>query len=151
MTAPPAAGKWVIDKSTSSFDDSSTVVLALKAENDIQGTVGDVRPKLIVRCQEHIKEVYVYTGNQPDVESGNYDGATVRMRFDSDPAITHNAGKSTDGEALFLEPSDKFIDMMLKHQKLVFGFTPYSSSPTEINFDLQGLSEAIGLLNDACN
>jgi len=148
-TQPPT-GKWTVTHDKSTFDDSTTVVLALDAEADISGQFGDVRPTLIVRCQEHQKEVYVVTHMQPDVESGNFDGATVRVRFDSDTAQSVNADKSTDGEALFLPNPQQYITTLLKHDRMMFGFTPFNESPKDMIFDLRGLSEAVKPLNDAC-
>lgn len=156
-TAPPKptatpnpAGKWTVLNKTSSFDDSTGVTLALDAENDISGPIGPVRPTLYVRCKEHAKDVFIHTDLQPDVESGNLDGATIRVRFDSDQAQTLNADKSTDGKALFFPEADPYIDAMLKHGRMVFGFTPYGVPPQEMTFDLHGLSEIIGPLNEAC-
>ncbi len=148
--APSASGKWVVTQDKSSFDDSTTVVLALDADADISGPLGDVRPTLVVRCKEHQKEIYVVTEMQPDVESDNLDGATVRLRFDSDAAQSVNTSKSTDGEALFLPNAQQYINALLKHEHMVFGFTPFNESPKEMTFDLRGLSEVIQPLNEAC-
>lgn len=151
VTAPPAAGKWVVNKSTSSFDDSPTIVLMLPAENEITDSLGNAAlPNLFLRCEEHVKEFYIHLDTRPDVEAGNLDGATVRMRFDSESAITENTSISTSGKAVFFEDTNRFIDLMLNHQKMAFEFTPFSSSPVETSFDLRGLSEAIAPLNEVC-
>jgi hypothetical protein len=147
---PNPIGKWVNKTNESSFDDSKTVTLLLDADNDIDGPSGSVRPTLIVRCQEHAKDVYVYTGMAPDVESGNLDGATVRTRFDKAPATSENTGQSTSNDSLFFLNADATINDLLKHDQMVFGFTPFSSAPVEATFDLRGLSEAIKPLNEAC-
>jgi type VI secretion system protein VasI len=147
---PNLLGKWTVTEDASSFDDSKTILLRLEAENQITGPSGDYLPTLLLRCNEKETEAYVHTGMAPDVESGNLDGATVRYRFDKEPAQTENAGQSTDGNALFFEDSQTVITTMLKHEKLVFGFTPYGVPPVEMTFDLRGLSEAIKPLNEAC-
>jgi type VI secretion system protein VasI len=122
----------------------------LDAENDIEGLSGSVRPSLIVRCREHTKDVYIYTGMAPDVESGNLDGATIRTRFDKDPATSENTGLSTSRDSLFFLNTEATIADLLKHEQMVFGFTPFGASPVEATFDLRGLSEAITPLNEAC-
>jgi type VI secretion system protein VasI len=147
---PSLAGKWISSAKASSFDDSKTVTLLLDAENDIEGPSGSVRPSLLVRCQEHAKDVFVYTGMAPDVESGNLDGATVRTRFDKDAATTENTNQSTSNDSLFFINPEATIADLLKHEQLVFGFTPYNASPVEATFDLRGLSEAIKPLNESC-
>src|SRR5205085_6612026 len=89
-TAPTATpnpiGKWRVSEEASSFDDSKVVVVKVSAEDEIQGPVESVSPSLVLRCQEGVKEAYIYTGMSPDVESGNLDGATIRFRFDKEPA-----------------------------------------------------------------
>lgn len=148
-TPAPAAGKWTVETDTSSFDDSQTVILALEAEEDIAGPIGAVRPALLLRCQEGVREAFIHTGMQPDVE-GLSDTVSIRYRFDQDSALPGQAGKSTDGTALFFQGPEEFIERMLKHERLVFGFTPFGAPPAEMTFDLRGLSEAIGPLNEAC-
>jgi type VI secretion system protein VasI len=147
---PPPTGKWVSDDKSSSFDDSKTVTLLLDAEDEIVGPSGSIRPSLLVRCREHEKDVYIYTGMAPDVESGNFDGATVRVLFDKEGALTKNAGQSTSRDSLFFPDPEETIAAMLKHERMVFGFTPFDASPVEMTFDLRGLSEAIKPLNEAC-
>jgi hypothetical protein len=74
----------------------------------------------------------------------------VRVRFDKDAAITKNADQSTDHTTLFFPDPEPTIASMLKHEQMIFGFTPFNSSPVEMTFDLRGLSELIGQVNEAC-
>jgi type VI secretion system protein VasI len=147
---PMPMGKWDVDHDTSSFDDSNTVVVRLDAEDDISGPYETYRPSIILRCQEKQTEAYINIGMQPDVEPDNYDGATFRYRFDKEPAKTDIASKSTDNLALFLDGPQTYIATMLKHDEMVFGFTPFNGSPVETTFDLRGLSEAIKPLREVC-
>ncbi|GER81114.1 conserved hypothetical protein [Candidatus Denitrolinea symbiosum] len=52
-------GKWKVSTSESEFDNSTTVVLALKAENYIEAWLDTPLPVLILRCKEKKMEVYV--------------------------------------------------------------------------------------------
>jgi type VI secretion system protein VasI len=148
-TPAPAMGKWMVENDTSSFDDSPTVILTLEAEEEIQGAVQASLPALILRCKEKVVEAYVFTGQIPDVE-GVSDTVSIRYRFDQGSALPGQADKSTDGEALFFQAPQEFIERMLEHERLVFGFTPFGAPPAEMTFDLRGLSEAIAPLNEAC-
>jgi hypothetical protein len=74
-------GKRRVTKSKSQFDDSPTVLLALKAENSIKGWLTTSIPTLFIRCQERRTEVFVATGTQASVESGALDLHTVRLRY----------------------------------------------------------------------
>jgi type VI secretion system protein VasI len=143
--------KWTIERSRSSFDDSPTVELQLEAETRISGWPGRVEtPALVLRCREHKTEAYVRTGMTPNVEYDRFNEATVRIRLDHDPATKLIASESTDHEALFLPEPIPLIRSLLKHERLTFGFTPFSSPPAETEFDLRGLTAAIVPLQEAC-
>lgn len=148
-TALPRFGQWDVLTDTSSFDDTQRVVLSLDAEQTIETGFGTQRPTLILRCQEGATEAYIVTGTPPDVEADNLDGATVRVRFDEEPAEILVMSKSTDDMALFFEDVT-IMDRMASHERLLFEFTPFNQSPTEVRFDLRGLPEAIVPLRAAC-
>jgi type VI secretion system protein VasI len=148
---PNPIGKWEQHQGTSSFDDSTTATILLEAEDDITGPLAQaVRPALIIRCQEKQLEAYVNTGMQPDVESGNFDGATVRLRIDQKEPQTLNMGKSTDGEALFFPDVTAIVKQLLAAERMAFEFTPFSANPAEMIFDVRGIQEAIKPVRAAC-
>lgn len=151
-TNTPDAGKWITDISTNSFDDSRTVVLLLDADNEIEGWLSTFLPGLILRCQEGRVEAYIHIGTQAEVElDSNFDNRpTVRLRFDSNEAITLRMDESTDGDALFFPQPQTTIDQLLVHDRLLFGFTPFNASAVEATFDLRGLSYVIQPLREAC-
>lgn len=154
VTPPPPTpnphGKWVAVVGTSRVDDSKTVTLTLDANETINGWPSKVvRPKLVLRCQEHRTDAYIETGMAADIEHG-VDGATVTLRFDRSKAFSIEAGRSTDNEALFLPNAVARIRQMAQGDRLLFRFTPYNSSPQETTFELTGLSAAIAPLEEAC-
>lgn len=150
FTPAPSVGKWLINKSKSSFDDSETVTLMLDADKSIKGWLDSYTPTLIVRCKERATEVYVVVGMQQATEKGNLDHTTVRVRFDNNTATTEQTSHSTDGKSLFFQHPFVMIDSLKKHSKLTFGFTPFNASPVETSFDLAGFSEAVKPLEKAC-
>lgn len=149
-TPLPAAGAWEVVNDTSSFDDSATVILLLDALDEIEGAFETTRPTLVLRCQEGQTEAYVVTDLAPDVEAGNLDGATVRLRFGAEAPETLVLSRSTDDKALFFERPAALIERMARHERLVFSFTPFSASPVETTFDLRGLPEVLPQLRAAC-
>jgi type VI secretion system protein VasI len=149
-TPKPSTGKWRTEFDTSSFDDSQTVILYLKAEKEISGWLTDYTPVLYIRCKEHELDLFIDVGMSQDVEYGATDYSTVRIRLDSEEAQTLKMGHSTDGESLFSLDPESWIEAMMHHDKMVFGFTPFNAPPVETNFDLRGLSEAIDPLLEAC-
>jgi type VI secretion system protein VasI len=86
----------------------------------------------------------------PNVEEGHFREATVRIRLDDDPAMKKLASQSTDSNALFFREPIPFIRLLLKRERMVFGFTPFNSPAVETEFGLDGLNEAIKPLREAC-
>ncbi|NLF01660.1 MAG: DUF4352 domain-containing protein [Anaerolineales bacterium] len=148
-TAAPT-GKWHVQYGQSPFDDSRTVVLTLRAEEEVQGWLTSDTPVLVLRCQEHEVDAYIDVGTQQDVEYGETDVSTVRVRFDHGTAQTLKMGQSTDGEALFFRNPASIIDVMTHHDQMVFGFTPFNAPPAQTYFDLRGLADAIKPLREVC-
>jgi type VI secretion system protein VasI len=145
-------GEWKIERDRSSFDDSPTVTLSLKALKPVSGWPGKIEfPVMVLRCREHKTEAYIRTNMVPNVEYGHASEATVRLRLDEDPATKVLASESTDHQALFFRDPIPFVRSILKHQELLFGFTPFNSPAVETVFFLDGLSEAIKPLREACH
>jgi type VI secretion system protein VasI len=148
----PATGGWVVSKSVSKMDDSQTVVLKLQASSPISGWPAKrVMPTLLLRCQEAEVSAFVNVGMRANVEAENLEGATVVVRFDKEPAKEFKLGHSTDGEALFFQDAEAVIFRMMRHETMLFRFTPFNSSPQETSFNLRGLRAVIKPLETACD
>lgn len=83
------------------------------------------------------------------VEYGT-DGATIRFRIDKKPAFKLRAGKSTDGEALFIPSAIDQLKKLMGGSILLFEFTPFNSSPQMTTFDINGINDAIKPVREAC-
>jgi type VI secretion system protein VasI len=149
-TVTSANSKWVVSSETSRIDDSKTVILRLQAENEITGWPRkSVTPSLVIRCKERHTDAYFVTGMSPMVEYGT-DGATITLRIDKSPAFKLQAGKSTDGEALFLPSAVSQIKRMTAGSSLLFEFVPFNSSPQMATFQIAGLADALKPVREAC-
>ncbi len=144
-------GKWQITTGKSDFDDSTTVVLSLVAENSIQAWLSTPTPNLIVRCQEKKLAIYVDVRTQINVEYGLNDAATVRVRFDNSPSTDLIADESTDGEGLFFRSPYDILWLIGNSSRMVFGFTPFNASPVVATFDLRGFTNIMKPLNQSCS
>lgn len=129
---------WVVHESKSPIDDSPSVIITRQAENGDQN--------LILRCKENKTDLYINTGDYlgDDSESGI-------VRFDSKEAQHQKFSLSTDNRAFFFDPSIKNIKTMMKSEKLAVRYWTYSSTSKTVIFKLDGLSEIIGPLREACH
>lgn len=71
----------------------------------------------------------------------DYDGTTIKARFDSDKAITFSCSSSSDGSSnvLFIDNVKKFMSNLKTHNKLVIEAEFYSEGLRQIEFNIQGL------------
>ena len=83
------------------------------------------------------------------VEYGT-DGATIRLRIDKKPAFKIHAGKSTDGEALFIPSAVAQLKKLMDGSTLLFEFTPFNSSPQMTTFNISGINEVIKPIRETC-
>jgi len=146
-------GKWRVSEDTSAFDDSPTVVLLLDSDNSVQTWLDVEVPTLVLRCKEKKLEAYINVDSQfaVEIDEDYNDSPTVRLRFDDDKAYEIRMHESTDGEAVFFPDGEGLIRRMETASTLVFGFTPFSASPVQANFDLRGLKNVIQPLWAACD
>ncbi len=150
-TVRAVAGRWKLTTGRSQIDDSPTVTLSLDANTKLIGSLGRAyRPTLFLRCLEGETEAYVVTGHSQHTESGNYDGATVTVRFDKEAAVTLNTNESTSGHAFFLPDPEGFMRRATMHRTMLFRFTPFSSSPQNISFNIAGLGSSLSRIAEAC-
>lgn len=150
INVPSSNSKWRLSTGTSKIDDSKTAFISLDAESSIKGWPNkEETPTLIIRCKEKKTEAYIATGMSPMVEYGT-DGASVRLRVDKKPVFKINAGKSTNGEALFIPSAIVQLKKMLDGSTLLFEFTPFNSSPQITTFNITGLKEAIKPIREIC-
>lgn len=78
------------------------------------------------------------------------DESTITLRIDKAPAFKLRAGKSTDGEALFLPAAVTQLKKLMGGSTLLFEFVPFNSSPQMTTFQIAGLGEAIKPVREAC-
>lgn len=144
------SGKWRVEKEISSLDDSTNVYLSIKANDIVKGWLDQYTPTLQIRCKENTTDAYVVVGMSVANTYGQYNTAEITLRFDKTKAFDVQMDKSTDGEAVFFRQPIQVIKQMMKHNRLLFQFTPFNSSPAITTFDLTGLSETIKPLREAC-
>ena len=148
-TPRKSRGKWQVQKEISPLDDSTNVYLSIRANNSVKGWLDQYTPTLQIRCKENTTEAYVAVGMS--IANTLYDTAKITLRFDKTKAFDIQMSESTNGEAVFFQKPIQMIKRMMKHDRLLFQFTPFNSSPAITTFDLIGLGETIKPLRENCN
>jgi type VI secretion system protein VasI len=135
-------GKWILSARTNSEDDSTTSTLTL-ISNGVK-TRQNKLPYLTIRCKSNTTNAYIgwhdYLGNE----------AVVMTRFDSNEEHTDDWNISSDSTATFHAKPIKFIQNLLKADKLVTQVTPFNGKQINATFETKGLYNALKPLKESC-
>lgn len=104
------------------------------------------RVNLVLRCQENRTDVIVQWK-----EYLGLDHTQVITRVDSDDAVTQRWNISTSNEATFHPSPVPHIRRLMEAEDVLYQVTPYGQNPKRVRFNVDGLSEAIGPLREACS
>ncbi len=133
-----AAGKWLLQSSTSKMDDTRTSVLMLPANEEVNAWPRPVRPVLVVGCGTGHLVVSVETVAPVKVERG--DQASVRLRLGAEAPISEEWSKNDKGVMLFSNSGESLVRALAKSERLLFEFTPFNSTPAVAEFDVRELA-----------
>lgn len=148
----PRGNRWQVQEGQNRMDASREVYVGLDADDSVQAFLGPVRPELVVACRKGRTEVYV---NVRTVVTGEMmdDGrwlSFVRVRVDDGKPTSQYWQESSDHEALFAPNSIQFARTLARSRKLLFEFRPFQKSAETIEFSLDGLSEVLPKVSEAC-
>lgn len=143
-------GKWIAGKQTNPMDDTTSILLSLKANSPVKGWLTTETPTLFIRCHSNKTDVYFNLGMQTSVEPGNYDASTVTMRIDKNKPFKLVTNKSTDNKALFVRKPIGFIRQLMEAEELLLQFIPFNAPQVMTSFSIAGLKESIEPLRKTC-
>ena len=135
-------GKWVYATETNPIDDTTMIWFALECEAPTYRS-----PVLGIRWLDGKTDLYVMWRNYFS------DGSVpVTYRLDTEKAVKKTWNGSTDNETTFYpgksETVIKFIQKIMKANKLAVQVTPYGEGPTTAVFDIRGLKNVVEQFND---
>lgn len=146
-TSPALA--WTVSRSSSPVDDSSTVVLRQRADEEVRARYGQTyRPSLLIRCMENSTGLYINYGFFLTTGS-----MTVTTRVDKEDARKARWNVSTDYEAVGLWRGGQaipFIKSLLGKDRLFVRVQPHGESYVDVTFSLDGLDDRIHSVAKTC-
>lgn len=138
-------GPWSLIERTDPLDDSPIVTLMNAAESG-RSRFGDP-PTLILRCRNNRTEVFI---NWDEFLGTN--AVTVQYRVDEGEMRQRQWGISTTNRATFFRGNHiGLIRELMSASQFVARVTPSWQSPMTAVFDVTGLTDEIGPLQEACN
>lgn len=144
-------GNWNVTTETSKIDDSTNVFMRLVSENTFSDRYGNQRAgDIYIVCREHRTDLYIILGGMFLADSGGFGQVTVRI--DRNKARVLYFSASTDHQALGLwrGAGVGFIKQMMNGKRVLFEVTPFNESAVTVEFEIDGLDNAIKPLRKAC-
>lgn len=132
-TPRPSTDPWEV--TTSRSDESVTLELA--ALNTATGPVFEVRPVLVVRCQDNQLEVLVATGSV--LASDDSVMTPVRIGWGTQAPEDTRWSRSTDYTSAFALDPRAFLKQLVSNPDLRLEVRPSNRSPQLIRFNARGL------------
>lgn len=146
--APPA-GQWKVEEHTSSGISGGTdVFMVVQAIENIPGENGEVRPVLVVRCQDLNTAVIFNFGRF--IEQSRAEAA---LRIDDGAVMGVSLKMSASGKAFGYwqgEEAIPFVKRLLGGKRLLVQVTPFGANPVLAEFPVEGINEAVAPLRKAC-
>lgn len=149
--ASPAGAAWQTDVHPARMSGAANAYVWIRATDQATAWPNErFYPELHVQCSERRLMVVFQTPRTAfNVEPGNLDGATLRFRFDDEPAFRRSWQQTTDGHAAGSYDAG-FVRRFSKAKRLLVEWIPFQSKPQVVQFDLSGFADAKKPLEDGC-
>lgn len=143
-----SAGAWKVEQLDSGISGAANVYLVVKAVEKIQGDDGEVRPTLVVRCEDNITAVIFHFARFID-----HSRAESAMRIDDGVVMGASLKMSGSGKAFGYWRGDQaipFIKSLLGGKRLLVEVAPFNARAVLAEFPIEGVDEAVKPLRKAC-
>lgn len=111
----------------------------VQADKPVGVWMRTVRPSLVVRCEENLLDVFVFTDSAAKIEPETIDH-TVSLRFDEGEEMSTRWPDADTHDALFAPNGASFAKRLAAAHTLRFGFTPHNAGPVTMHFPVAGLA-----------
>jgi type VI secretion system protein VasI len=142
------AGKWKVEQRASGIGGGADVYMVVRAVEKIAGEEGEVRPVLVVRCENNSTAVIFNFGRF--IEQSRAEAA---LRIDDGVVMAASLKMSASGKAFGFWQGDEaipFIKRLLGGKRLLVQVTPFGAGPVLAEFPVEGLDSAVAPLRSAC-
>src|SRR3989475_12105304 len=148
-TRPASTDPWEVTELTN----RPSLTLELPALNTVlaaRAALFEVRPVLLVRCQDRELDVFVAAGSV--LESDDNVMTPVRIQWGSEalPPAERRWSRSTDSTSAFAPDPRALLRQLVSHPDLRLEIRPSGKSPQLIRFNARGLERHMAQVDAAC-
>ena len=137
--ARAATPRWTSNAAAWVGRERNSAAFELPSINRVNVWMRQAQPVLVVRCQAHKAEAFVFTSSAAKMEPED-ENHTVRIQFDGGAAATERWADSSEHDALFAPDGAAFVQRLVSARQLKFGFSPHNADPVVATFEVDGLA-----------
>lgn len=137
-----SAPGWVARTDVDEMTDKKVYSATIRSVQSEAVWLKTINPILAVRCSNKKLEVFIHNDTSAQPELGNYDKATVTVRFDEKKARKILTSESTDNDALFFPNSKEMLKQIVKSDLMLYQFTPFNRPPTNFKFAIKNTKDS---------
>ena len=146
-TRPPSTDPWEVTELTN----RPSLTLELPALNTVRAARAaafEVRPVLVVRCQDRELDVFVAAGSVLDSDDNVM--TPVRMQWGSEAPAESRWSRSTDSTSAFAPDPRALLRQLASNPDLRLEIRPSGKSAQLIRFNARGLERHMAQVDAAC-
>jgi TonB family protein len=143
-TRPASTDPWEVTELTN----RPSLTLELPALNTVRAAVFEVRPVLVVRCQDRELDVFVATGSVLDADDNVM--TPVRIQWRGAAPAESRWSRSTDSTSAFAPDPRALLRQLVSNPDLRLEIRPSGKSAQLIRFNARGLERHMSQVDAAC-
>jgi len=136
IAAEPASSQWQLESKDAA--PPAALTLTLRAQTEVKGWMRSGRPLLTIQCRQGTAAAYVETGVALEVTQ--VDQQVVRVRLDNSE-FRSERWREVGNWTISARHADRLIEQLLRARSFTLEFTPFSSTPVQADFAVQGLEQ----------
>jgi len=149
-TRPATTDPWEVTELTNrpSLTLELPALTTVRAAAAARAAAFEVRPVLLVRCQDRELDVFVSTGSVLD--SDDHVMTSVRIQWGSEPPAESRWSRSTDSTSAFAPDPRALLRQLVSNPDLRIEIRPSGKSAQLIRFNARGLERHMAQVDAAC-
>lgn len=150
-SAPIAAGPAWSTKNQARWvsNHRKSAAFEIEADRPVGVWMKQVTPLLVVRCLDKRTDVFVFTDSAARIEPQD-DNHTVQVALDGAAPVAQRWPDSVEHDALFAPDGAALARQLVNAKTLTFGFSPHNAVPVIATFNVRGLGERLGGVENFC-
>lgn len=137
---------WTVRISRSKMDDQDRWFAIAFASQPVEGR-GQRPPSISLRCQNGKTELFA---DSTLILDSLRSSASIRIRFDEQPAERATGSLSTDHQAFFFREAHKWVPRLSAAKRVLVEFDPYNRAPVVAEFTVTGLEQHSDAISKHC-